>query len=138
MDGDAAKTIDGLEKEVRDLKEEIIGLQKALGNGVEEMLARRGFRIYRKERDKEVLKSGAQFKEEFYSLMGKYSFRLFLRDVIKYLPKSSLGATPVVRWKDELFRVGERIFIVDSKGGFIQNIKYVIATFLKERAWQAA
>ena len=55
-----------------------------MGNGVEEMLVRRGFRIYRKERDKDVLKPGAECKEEFYSLMGKYSFRLFLRDVIKY------------------------------------------------------
>jgi hypothetical protein len=286
MDRDAAKKIDDLENEVRDLKEEIIRLKKALGNGVEEMLVRRGFRIYRKERDKDVLKPGAQFKEEFYSLMGKYSFRLFLRDVIKYqdgftpeglsrfigdeaarefgqfliksglakelgdgrlslshgpvksfgptlewylaevmrrelyadavwgvnfreagtggdydllaaleglliyaevkssppkqiydteiasfidrtlklsphlslfivdtelrmkdkivfmfeqtLPKSPLGAAPVVRWKDEIFRVGERIFIVNSKGGFIQNIKDVISAFLKERAWQAA
>jgi hypothetical protein len=286
MDGDAEKKINGLKKEVRDLKEEIIRLRKALGNGVEEMLVRRGFRIYRKERDKDVLKPGAQFKEEFYTLMGKYSFRLFLRDVIKYqdgftpeglsrfigdnaarefgeflvksglakklrdgrlslsrgpvksfgstlewylaevmkrelyasavwgvsfreagtggdydliaaleglmiyaevkssppkqiydteitsfvdrtlklsphlslfimdtelrmkdkivfmfeqaLPKSPLGATPVVRWKDEIFRVGERIFIVNSKGGFIKNIKDVISAFLKERAWQAA
>ena len=64
--------------------------------------------------------------------MGKYSFRLFLRDVIKYQD----GFTP-----EGLSRfIGDeaRIFIVNSKGGFIQNIKDVIAAFLKERAWQAA
>ena len=68
---------------------------------------------------------------------------LWMKDKIVFifeqtLPMSPLGAVPVARWKDELFRVGDRIFIVNSKGGFIQNIKDVISAFLKERAWQAA
>ncbi len=310
MEEDApAKRIKDLEREVMELRGEAARLRTALGGAVEEMLARRGFAIYRKERDRDVLRPDDNFREEFYSLMGRYSFRLFLRDAIKHresfrpeglskfigdeaaggfgaflvraglaretgdgnisllrgqvknfgptlewflaevmrrelfasavwgvsfrnrgggtpgnrpvrdrsdgsarsrstgtgggdydllaalegrllyaevksspprqiyeteiaafidrvfglcphlslfvvdtelrmkdkivfmfeqvLPKTPLSGTPVVRWKDELFRAGNGIFIVNSKGGLIRNIKEVISAFLKETAWQA-
>jgi hypothetical protein len=55
----------------------------ARGGTVEEMLERRGFRVYKKEKDGDVIRPAAGQEEEFYSLLKKYSFRLFLRDVIQ-------------------------------------------------------
>ncbi len=295
-DDAASERIKDLEREVLELRGEVARLKAARGGTVEQMLARRGLAIYRKERDGDVLKPGKGFREEFYSLMGKYSFRLFLRDAIKHqeaftpeglskfigdgaarefgafllraglagetkdgglslsrgpiksfgptlewylaeavrrelyasvawgvsfrsvgrsavnssangtggdydllaalegrllyaevkssppkqiyeteiasfidrvlslsphlslfivdtelrmkdkivfmfeqvLPKTPFAGTPVTRWKNELFRAGERIFIVNGKGGLVRNIKEVVSAFLKETAWQAA
>lgn len=48
------------------------------------MLKRRGFRIFKKEPFGFLLLPGPQLIDEYYAMLGKYSFRLFLRDVIKH------------------------------------------------------
>ena len=74
------------EGEIRDLKEEVRRLRGKLAEvsgPVEAMLGRRGFTVYRKERDGDVIKPAPGFEDEFYSRLKRYSFRLFLRDAIK-------------------------------------------------------
>jgi hypothetical protein len=69
------------------LREEVERLRATvsrLGPGLETMLKLRGFEIYRKEPRESILVPALPSLDEYYSLMRKYSFRLFLRDVIKH------------------------------------------------------
>jgi hypothetical protein len=73
--------------EIRLLEEEIKRLRKKvneLSPSLEEMLAHRGFRIYKKELTKDLIVPDKKYSSSFYEKLKKYSFRLFLRDVIKH------------------------------------------------------
>lgn len=73
--------------ETEPLREEIKRLRKSLSEltpHLEVLLRRRGFKIYKKEPSDDLLLPGEKFINSFYEMMKKYSFRLFLRDVIKY------------------------------------------------------
>lgn len=48
------------------------------------VLRRRGFRVYRKEPPEDLLIPEDEHREQYYRMLHKYSFRLFLRDVIKH------------------------------------------------------
>jgi hypothetical protein len=68
------------------LRDEIKRLRKALSEltpGLDAMLTRRGFRIYRKEPADDLLIPSPEHIDRYYEMMNRYSFRLFLRDVIK-------------------------------------------------------
>jgi hypothetical protein len=78
-----------LQKEVQDFREEIVKAkqQKVLG-----ALVRRGLRCYpREEEQLLLLPAGKRSRDEFYRYLKKYSFRLFLRDVIKHRQLFSLN-----------------------------------------------
>ena len=69
------------------LRAEIKRLRKSLSEltpSLDVLLKRRGFKIYRKEPSEDLLIPSDEFIEGFYEMMKKYSFRLFLRDVIKH------------------------------------------------------
>jgi hypothetical protein len=69
------------------LRDEIKRLRKSLTEltpPLSVLLKRRGFRIYRKEPSEDLLLPAEEFQKGYYELMKKYSFRLFLRDVIKH------------------------------------------------------
>jgi hypothetical protein len=69
------------------LREEIKRLRKSLSTltpPLEVLLRRRGFRIYKKEPSDDLLLPDKQFIDGFYEMLKKYSFRLFLRDIIKH------------------------------------------------------
>jgi len=74
--------------EIASLKEEIKRLRKVLRSyppALETLLKRRGFYIYKKEpSDDLVVPASASIRSQFYEKLKKYSFRLFLRDVIKH------------------------------------------------------
>ncbi|MEW6570479.1 MAG: hypothetical protein AB1390_04815 [Nitrospirota bacterium] len=73
--------------EVQALREEIKRLRKTLTEltpSLEALLKRRGFRIYRKEPSEDLLLPEEKFVKGYYEMMKKYSFRLFLRELIKY------------------------------------------------------
>jgi hypothetical protein len=73
--------------EYQSLREEIRRLRKSLSEltpPLDVLLKRRGFRIYKKEPSEDLLLPEDKFTGSFYELMKKYSFRLFLRDVIKH------------------------------------------------------
>ncbi len=74
-----------LEELVR-LREEVERLRATvthLGPGLETLLKLRGFEIHRKEPRDDILVPAVPSLDEYYSYLRKYSFRLFLRDVIK-------------------------------------------------------
>ncbi len=73
--------------ETESLRNEIQRLRKSLSEltpPLEVLLRRRGFRIYKKEPSDDLLLPEEKFIGGFYEMMKKYSFRLFLRDVIKH------------------------------------------------------
>jgi len=69
-----------LRKEVRRLRRSLNLLTPRL----DIMLKRRGFRIFKKEPMEFLLVPGPELIDEYYAMLAKYSFRLFLRDVIKH------------------------------------------------------
>jgi hypothetical protein len=73
--------------ELRFLRDEIGRLRKSLAEltpPLDILLKRRGFRIYRKEPSDDLLLPEDKYISGYYEMMKKYSFRLFLRDVIKH------------------------------------------------------
>ncbi len=77
-----------MDDEVKLLKAEIKRLRKAMSKltpSLEVMLKLRGFRIYKKEPSEDLLLPQKKtYVNKFYEKLKKYSFRLFLRDVIKH------------------------------------------------------
>jgi len=71
--------LEELRAEVKRLRE----LLKELTPPLEELLLRRGFKVHRKDPVDDLLIPSAEYVDAYYDLMKKYSFRLFLRDVIK-------------------------------------------------------
>jgi hypothetical protein len=79
--------------EVTLLKSEIKRLRKNLAkitHSLDMMLKRRGFTIYKKEPSDDLLVPDKKYAAAFYKKLKKYSFRLFLRDVIKHQNSFSL------------------------------------------------
>jgi len=73
--------------ESQSLRDEIRRLRKSLSEltpPLNVLLRRRGFKIYKKEPSEDLLLPEDEFIGSFYEMMKKYSFRLFLRDVIKH------------------------------------------------------
>ena len=69
-----------LREEVARLRAEIARLAPPL----DVLLRRRGFRVYKKEPAADLLLPDARHLDAYVALLGKYSFRLFLRDAIKH------------------------------------------------------
>jgi hypothetical protein len=69
-----------LREEVRRLRESLNLLTPKL----DVILRRRGFRVYKKEPSEDLLLPSGDFIDDYYVMLHKYSFRLFLRDVIKH------------------------------------------------------
>lgn len=78
---------DNAHEELVRLREEVERLRATvarLGPGLETLLRLRGFEIYRNEPRGDILVPAVPSLDEYYSRLRKYSFRLFLRDVIRY------------------------------------------------------
>ncbi len=70
----------------QDLRDEIKRLRKSLSDltpPLEMLLKRRGFKIFKSEPADDLLLPSEEFLSGYYEMLKKYSFRLFLRDVIK-------------------------------------------------------
>jgi len=89
MDRELIEKLGEQEKEIEFLRGEVMRLRAALSkssDSVEDMLLRRGFRIYRKRSSEGVILPRPATRrriDEYYGWLKRYSFRLFLRDVIK-------------------------------------------------------
>jgi hypothetical protein len=73
--------------EIKLLKSEIKRLRKKVSErtpSLEVMLKLRGFTIYKKEPSDDLIIPNSTYGSAFYKKLKKYSFRLFLRDVIKH------------------------------------------------------
>ena len=78
---------DETQEEILSLRAEIRRLRKSLTEltpSLPVVLRRRGFRIFRKEPGDDLLLPEERFINAYYRLLQKYSFRLFLRDVIQH------------------------------------------------------
>jgi hypothetical protein len=77
-----AKTLN----ELAFLRAEVKRLRKALmrqSPGIDVLLKRRGFKVYKKEPADDLLVPSKKYLAGYYRMLHKYSFRLLLRDVIK-------------------------------------------------------
>ena len=81
-----AEELELLRGEVRRLRRTL----KLLTPSLDMLLKRRGFRVYKKEPPDDLLVPDDPFRDGFYAAMHKYSFRLFLRDVIKHQERFTL------------------------------------------------
>ncbi len=86
MDGKPANELALLRAEVRILRKALNRQSTALAI----LLKRRGFRIYKQEPPEDLFIPAKKFLTRYYHLLYKYSFRLFLRDVIKHQEKFRL------------------------------------------------
>lgn len=81
-------------REIEFLRSEVKRLRAALNEltpSLPSLLKRRGFRIYKKEPQDDLLLPESTFIDSYYAMLKKYSFRLFLRDVIKHQPVFTLA-----------------------------------------------
>jgi hypothetical protein len=116
---------EGPADETEPLREEVKRLRKTLSEltpSVDVFLRRRGFKIYKKEPSEDLFLPADIFIEDFYEMLKKYSFRLFLRDVIKHQRSFEIGkvtwyATSEVtkKYVDYLTDVG---LVEKAPGGF--------------------
>jgi len=79
-DGSRPNEIVRLRQEVKRLRQRLDLLTPDLST----LLRRRGFRIFKQEPFDDVLLPGRKHVPSYYRMLHKYSFRLFLRDVIKF------------------------------------------------------
>lgn len=88
MESSLEKNLEEKEREIAILKEELRRMREKFKKGsfpLEDMLKRRGLVVFKKEiRDDLILPEGASQEALFYEKMKKYSFRIFLRDIIKH------------------------------------------------------
>ncbi len=80
VDDKTSEELEFLRKEVKRLRESL----HLLTPGIDVILRRRGFRIFRKEPSEDLLIPGVNFIDGYYAMLHKYSFRLFLRDIIRH------------------------------------------------------
>ncbi|HAK58791.1 MAG TPA: hypothetical protein DCO77_00175 [Nitrospiraceae bacterium] len=69
------------------LRDEVKRLRQSLNRmtpGIDLLLKRRGFQIYKKEPAADLVLPAREYIDEYYGMMHRYSFRIFLRDVIKH------------------------------------------------------
>ncbi len=134
------KTLD----ELAHLRTEAKRLRKALNNispGIDVLLKRRGFSIYKKEPAADLLIPSKKHLAAYYTMLHKYSFRLFLRDVIKHQQRFTLEqvtryATSSVtkKYLDYL----QSIRLIRKKAGEYSLAKIPVASFGVTLEWYLA
>ncbi|GAB4419027.1 MAG: hypothetical protein OHK0032_14970 [Thermodesulfovibrionales bacterium] len=76
-----------LQNEINSLRAEVKRLRRSMTEltpPLAALLRRRGFKVYKKEPPDDLLIPEEGFIDEYYRFLNRYSFRLFLRDVIKH------------------------------------------------------
>ena len=84
---------DKIREELACLRAEVKRLRATINRlapGLNVLLKRRGFTIYKKEPSEDLLVPVRKFQAGYYRMMHKYSFRLLLRDVIKHQEQFTL------------------------------------------------
>lgn len=134
--------IDLLRSEVKRLREALNELTPPLSA----LLKRRRFRIYKKKPPDDLLIPEEKFIDEYYEMLKKYSFRLFLRDVIKHQPLFTLQQVTrystkevTIEYIDYLVKTGliertENTFYKLEKGhikSFGETLEWFVAEILK-------
>jgi hypothetical protein len=111
------------------LRQEVKRLRTALNRqtlGLDMLLRHRGFSIYKKEPADDLLIPQKKFQQKFYGMLHKYSFRLFLRDVIKHQKLFTLEQ--VTRYATPLIARGYLDYLVSLKLVKKTENGYLLAT----------
>lgn len=131
-------------QDLKELRDEVKRLRKALVQHTPDiamLLHRRGFRTLKLEPTNDLLIPNAQFQDDFYNNMHKYSFRLFLRDLIKHqdffmLKEVTRYATVDV--STDYLRYAEKIGLVRMIADGYQLSKRPITSFGATLEWYVA
>lgn len=135
---------DNISDEYESLRDEIKRLRKSLSDltpPLEILLKRRGFKIYKKEPSDDLLLPGSEYIASYYEMMKKYSFRLFLREVIKHqtffrLENVARYATSEVT--AEYVEYAKRIGIIEDLPGGFRLVPGPIKSFGETLEWFTA
>jgi len=105
-----------------DLEKEIVSLREEMRRDKEEMVVgaiiRRGFRCFKREEAAGlIIPLAGRSQEHFYNLLKKYSFRLFLRDVIKNRESFTLG--DLLRYCSE--KTAREYLMILAREGLIES-----------------
>jgi hypothetical protein len=141
---DFCSEIEVLKKEIELLKAEINRLRNSLDKltlPLTILLRRRGFTIYRKEPSGDLLIPDSELIGGYYEMLKKYSFRLFLRDVIKYQP--SFNSSRVARYAtrevtEQYLAYLHSIGLVSSDDNVYRLVKGPIKSFGSTLEWFVA
>ncbi|MCX7913242.1 MAG: hypothetical protein N2511_01510 [Thermodesulfovibrionales bacterium] len=127
--------------DLESLKLEIKRLKKILNEltpPLQVMIKRRGFRIYKKDPEDDLFIPQEKFIEDFYEMMKKYSFRLFLRDVIKNQPLFSLQQVTRYATKEvtaEYLSFLKEVELIKPEGSLYRVLRYPIRSFGETLEW---
>jgi len=126
-----------LKSEIRRLRKEL----SALSPSLHIMLQKRGFTIYKKEPSDDLLVPDKKHSAAFCAMLSKYSFRLFLRDVIKHQDFFSLDQVTryttrevSARYLDFLLRTG----IAETWAKEYRLVKRPVKSFGETLEWFVA
>lgn len=109
-------------EKIRELQNEIKHLKRKLAEltpPLELLLKHRGFKIFKKEPAEDLLLPQKKFINSYYEKLKKYSFRLFLRDVIQH--QESFTKTQVTKYTTP--EVAEKYIEFLSDIGLIEKYK---------------
>jgi hypothetical protein len=131
-------------EEIVHLREEIKRLRQSLNRltpGMDVLLRRRGFRIYKREPPEDLLLPSEEQREEYYRMLHKYSFRLFLRDVIKH--QDFLTLDNVTRYATldvarEYIKYAAKTALIEKKNGSYALMKRPVVSFGPTLEWYIA
>jgi len=136
--------MDGMDVTARNLENEIKRLRKkitTLAPSLETMLKLRGFRIYKKGPSDDIVLPLKKYLDSYFEQLKRYSFRLFLRDVIKhqdfFTPETvTRYATKEVtlQYIDYLLKTG----IIEPSGGGYRAKKRPVKSFGETLEWFTA
>jgi hypothetical protein len=123
-----------LRKEVRRLRESL----NIHTPGIEAILRRRGFQIYKKEPAEDLLIPHEQFIDGYYGMLHKYSFRLFLRDAIKhqdFIAPEKVTKYATSKVTKEYLHYISSIGIAEEMGDGFMLVKKPIKSFGETLEW---
>jgi hypothetical protein len=126
------------------LRAEVARLRKAVNRltpGLDTLLKQRGFKIYKKEPAEDLLLPAKKHLPGYYRRLHKYSFRLFLRDVIKRRHGFTQAdvtryATPPVTAEYLAYLIS--IGLVKSAAGSFRLVKGPVTSFGATLEWYVA
>lgn len=133
-----------MNSEIDFLRSEIKRLRNALNKltpPLLEMIRRRGFRIYKKEPFDDLFLPEEKYIDLYYEMLKKYSFRIFVRDVIKNQPLFTIQ--DVTRYATREVTSGyisflEKIGLIVQENNSFKFLKQPIRSFGETLEWFVA
>ncbi|MEK7741341.1 MAG: hypothetical protein AAB292_00060 [Nitrospirota bacterium] len=129
------------DEEIHALRSEVKRLRKTLSEltpSLEALLKRRGFRIYKKGPSEDLVLPAKRFLDDFYEMLKKYSFRLFIRDVIKhqeYFMKEQVTKYATSGVTDAYVDFLLSVKVVEPAGDGFRLIKRPVKSFGETLEW---